>query len=235
MYSREVGEQVLTFGVSGKLVRNTLVMYDRQTDSLWPQILGEAVDGPLTGESLTFLPAVHTTWAEWRAEHPDTVALVKGYSGNRDSYTSYYRSGQTGVIGETYEDDRLYEKEFVIGVILDDEQVAYPYSILNDQPVVNDTVGSQKVLVVFNPASGAGVVYDREVAGQTLTFRRRDEGLGEGLSLRDQETGSIWNGLSGTAVDGPLAGTQLSPVKSTRSFWFSWKDWYPSSRLYGVE
>ena len=231
MYSREVGDRVLTFGVSGKLVRNTLVMYDRQTDSLWPQLLGEAVDGPLTGESLTFLPAVHTTWAEWRAEHPETVALVKGYSGNRDRYTGYYRSGQTGVISETFEDDRLYEKEFVIGVILDDEQIAYPYSVLNDRPVVNDTVGSKNLLVVFNPASGAGVVYDRDVDGQTLTFRPE----GEGLRLRDRETGSVWNGLRGVAIEGPLAGTELTPIKSTRIFWFGWKDWYPNSRLYGIE
>lgn len=229
MYSREVGDRVLTFGVSGKLVRNTLVMYDRQTNSLWPQILGQAVEGPLTGESLTFIPALHTTWAQWRAQHPHTLALVKGYSGNRDSYTGYYQSGRTGVIGQSRQDDRLYEKEFVIGVILDDVQVAYPYSVLNNQPVLNDTVGPHKLLVVFNPAGGAGVIYNREVAGQTLTFRSESEPL----RLRDRETGTVWDGLSGVATEGPLAGTELTPVKSTRIFWFAWKDWYPDSILYG--
>ncbi|MBI3286672.1 MAG: DUF3179 domain-containing protein, partial [Chloroflexi bacterium] len=35
MYARRIGGEEYTFGVSGKLIMNTLVMYDRQTGSLW--------------------------------------------------------------------------------------------------------------------------------------------------------------------------------------------------------
>ncbi len=46
MYAREVDgyPTPLTFGVSGKLIMNVLVMYNRQTQSLWNQILGQAKD-----------------------------------------------------------------------------------------------------------------------------------------------------------------------------------------------
>ena len=82
MYDREIEGQEYTFGVSGKLIMNVLVMYDRQTDSLWSQLLGEAVEGPLAGTKLTFIESLQTTWAEWKALHPNTLALQKTFQGS---------------------------------------------------------------------------------------------------------------------------------------------------------
>ena len=76
MYSREIEEEIYTFGVSGRLIRNTLVMFDRETDRLWEQIIGEAVDGPLKGTELEFVPAILTTWEDWKTKYPGTLALV---------------------------------------------------------------------------------------------------------------------------------------------------------------
>jgi hypothetical protein len=228
VYSREVNGTEYTFGVSGKLIMNALVMYDRQTESLWSQILGEAVAGPLEGARLEYVPALHTTWAEWKALHPDTLALVKGYYGAATPYDDYYQSDAPGVIGETVRDDRLYVKEFVIGVERNGEAAAYPFSALNAQPVVNDVIGGEPVLVVFNADTAAGAVFSRVVDGQTLTFSAQ-----EGLALTDAETGSTWTGLTGEAAAGPLKGTRLTQLKSTSAFWFGWKDWYPNTRIFG--
>lgn len=232
MYSREINGQEYTFGVSGKLIRNVLVMYDRQTGSLWSQLLGKAVEGELTGTELEFFTSWLTTWEDWKTRHPGTLALVKGYKGLSDPYDSYYNSEQTGVLGEKYQDDRLYAKQFVVGVALDDKAVAYPWRVLNDEPVVNDTVGDTPVLVVFSAGTETGVVFDRQVEGQSLTFALADA---ETLTLTDAETGSTWQGLTGVASSGPLAGKQLARVKSTSSFWFGWKDWYPETRVYGSD
>ena len=57
----------------------------------------------------------------------------------------------------------------------------------------------------------------------------------ESLALTDAESGSTWDGLAGRATDGPLTGKQLARVKSTNSFWFGWKDWYPETLVYGLE
>lgn len=228
MYSRDVAGQTLTLGVSGKLIRNVLVMFDRETDTLWPQLTGTGLEGELKGKTLEFLPSIHTTWAEWRELHPDTIALVKGYAGNFDNYEGYYNSGQTGVIAETYTDDRLYIKEYVIGVQLGSEQVAYPFGVLNEEPVVNDRIGDQDVLVVFSAESGAGAVYERTLDGRVLEFSDNGDG-----TLTDTQTGSTWNKLGGVATAGELAGSQLTAIKATRSFWFGWKDWFPDSRVYG--
>jgi hypothetical protein len=230
VYSRIIDGEEYTFGVSGKLIMNVLVMYDRQTDTLWSQLLGEAVDGPLKGTKLEFVPSWQTTWADWKDQHPDTIALEKGYRGSRDPYTGYYNSSSSGVIGQSTIDDRLYVKEFVVGVEQDGEAVAYPFGVLNDEPVVNDKVGVQPVLVVFNAETGTGVVFDRRVNDQILTFS-----LIDGVTLKDSETGTLWDGLTGQALDGELAGETLTRLKSTASFWFGWKDWYPDTRVYGIE
>lgn len=59
-------------------VRNTgnLVMFDQETASYWSQILARAICGPQTGEQLEILPSKATTWADWRATHPDTDVLL---------------------------------------------------------------------------------------------------------------------------------------------------------------
>lgn len=227
MYSRRVQGKTLEFGVSGKLLRNALVMYDRQTDSLWSQFLGKAVEGPLAGEELTYVPARLTTWEEWKQAHPDTVALVKGYSGEFDPYNSYYLSSAAGVHGRTVSDDRLPTKEFVIGVALGEEAVAYPYRELSQSPVVNDTVGGTPIVVVFDPQGSSAAVFDRRVQGHTLTFQAV-----QGTKLRDEETGSLWNGLSGMAISGELEGAQLEGIQKTSAFWFGWVDYHPDTRVF---
>jgi hypothetical protein len=230
VYSRILDGEEFTFGVSGKLIMNVLVMYDRQTGSLWSQLLGEAVEGPLKGTKLEFVRSWQTTWEDWKARYPDTVALEKGFGGNYDPYTSYYNSSQSGVLGDNREDNRLYSKEFVVGVEQNGQAAAYPFSVLNEEPVVNDQVGETPILVVFNEESATGVVYDRRVGDQELSFS-----IAEDLILVDEATSTRWDGLTGEALDGPLAGERLNRLKSTSSFWFGWKDWYPETRVYGIE
>lgn len=232
MYSREVEGREFTFGVSGKLIRNVLVMYDRQTGSFWSQLLGESVEGEMIGAKLEFLPSWMTTWEEWKEMHPETVALDKGRRvGKRDTYDSYYVSPSAGVIGETLEDDRLYTKEFVIGLETAETTVAYPFSVLNEQTVVNDTAGSDDVLVVFNPESANGVVFNRQLDDQVLTF----QATSDPTRITDDETGSTWDAFSGEALDGPLAGQMLNRLKSTTVFWFGWKDFHPDTEIYGLQ
>ena len=231
MYSRIINGNEYTFGVSGKLIRNALVMYDHETDSLWSQLLGESVQGLLMGTRLEYLPAVMTTWENWRSMHPDTRAIQKGYVGAQDPYEGYYGGTVLGAIGVQNRDDRLGDKEFVIGVELDRESAAYPFSVLNDEPVINDEIAGLPVVVAFDAEIGAGSVWERTLAdGRVLEFAEL-----RGALMRDTETGTLWDGITGQAVEGALAGDTLSPVPKTLVFWFAWFDFHPDTRLYGFE
>ena len=230
MYAREINGREFTFGVSGKLLRNTLVMYDHQTNSEWGQVLGKALTGPMTGTKLELIAASHWTWKEWRELHPDTLALEKPAYVERDPYESYYQVDAAGITGETIGDDRLGTKEHVIGVLIGDTSIAYSYEALGKKPVLNDVVDKRQLLITFDSDTRSAAVFDRMVDGKALTFTQIEN---DNTLIKDLESGTTWNKLSGQAVAGPLKGTVLTQLPFTTAFWFGWKDNFPETRVYG--
>jgi len=77
VYDARAGGRELTFGVSGKLADDALVMYDRETGSEWKQSAGRAIAGPLSGTELRVLPAGMTTYGEFREAHPEGPVLQR--------------------------------------------------------------------------------------------------------------------------------------------------------------
>ena len=119
MYSRELDGKTYTFGVSGKLWRDALLMYDHQTRSLWSHITGEAIEGPLKGKQLKPLASMpQIAWKTWQTNYPQTKVLSVGAreSFKRDNYADYHKSQRAGVSGTRYTDKRLPNKSLVIGV-----------------------------------------------------------------------------------------------------------------------
>ena len=229
MYARDVNGKTLTFGVSGKLIRNSLVMFDRETGTLWSHLTGEALEGPLAGQHLQQVLSEQTTWGRWRAEHPNTLMLDVEPSDVRfDPYQTYYGRPDEGVVGRKRVDDRLPVKEKVIGVRLGGEVKAYSFTALARDRVVNDTVGGVPLVVVFDGLSFSGAVYRRDPGGRLLTFAPGTNSL----SMVDSQTGSTWDGLSGRSTTGPDAGMVLEQVPITYSFWFGWVDFYPDTQVY---
>lgn len=232
MYARDVNGQVLTFGVSGKLIMNGLVMFDRETNSLWAHINGQAVEGPLKGSELTIFPAIQTTWEQWQSAYPESLVLDKRGSHTSDPYMSYYAGSSTGIIGETVQDLRLPAKELVVGVTLDGVFKAYPFSLLALDPVVNDTVNGVPLVVTFDESSAAGAVFNPVVEGIRLDFQNAGESVGSSLLIEDRQTGTTWDPVTGKAQHGPLAGATLERLASHYEFWFAWKDYRPETELY---
>jgi Protein of unknown function (DUF3179) len=209
-------------------------MYDHQTESLWSHLAGAAVTGPMKGEKLKPLQSMFTRWDTWRKLHPASKVLSSGresfFSSMKDPYEAYYRSADTGIIPTRVSDKRIYPKEYVLGLVLNEKAKAYPFSVLSRQPVVNDTFQAVPLLVVFDVEAATGVIFRRSLGGKHPSF---EQGSGKkGLFLVDDATKSLWDGLSGRALHGSFKGKKLEPVPMTPSFWFGWVDHYPSTELY---
>ena len=231
MYDRNVEGELLTFGVSGMLYRNGLIMYDRETESLWSHILGQAVGGDYQGTSLTFLPALQTTWSEWLKRQPETLVVNPTLYSNYDVYDGYYWSADAGVIPRAPNSDtRLPPKQYIIGVRLNGDVRAYPFEVLSEEPVVNDTMADIPLVVFFDKASSSGAVFERTLPDGTLL--EFTAGAQPDRAV-DSETQSEWDIFTGTALSGPLAGTQLTQVPITYAFWFGWADYHDNSSIYG--
>lgn len=166
-FAARIAGRDLSFGVSGLLYNSDVLLYDRQTESLWSQIMAQAVVGPLRGQRLVFLATAHTTWAEWRARHPATEVLSvdTGYGRDyaRDPYAGYRESPDL-LFPVATQDKRLHPKAQVIGLTLGGEHKAYPFSALarGGRRVVEDRVGGQAIRVEFDAEARTGRVLDAD-------------------------------------------------------------------------
>jgi hypothetical protein len=241
VYARVIDGVEYKFGVSGKLYRNGLIMYDDVTESLWSHVAGRAIVGELAGTRLELVSAVHTDWATWKGLYPDTLVIAKSKSSfsqdtlGFDPYEAYYRDGSPGVLGRANQDERLPVKQHVIGLRVGDQAKAYPFSALNDEPVVNDELAGLPVAVFFHASSASGVVFDRRLGDRVFTFHPGGGADGQDLLVVDEETNTLWRALTGEAVRGPLTGERLTPIPITQVFWFGWVDYYPQTLVYGQD
>lgn len=229
MYTREVKGKELEFGVTGKLYKDALVMFDRETGTLWTQVDGKALRGPLLGSSLTEVPAVQTTWKAWKKLHPDTLVLRKPGPLRGSNYDGYFRDpSKRGLFG-TRGDDRLGGKDKIVGVHQGNDAVAVPEALLRKKTVVQFLLTGKAVVVMYAADAETPGVYSPVVEGKSLSFRVRQVG-GQTL-IEDVETGSAWSPLDGKAISGPLAGKRLARVPYLHSFWYAWSAYRPETRV----
>lgn len=154
-FDRRVGDDILTFGVSGLLYHSDVLMFDRESESLWSQLAMEAVSGPRVGETLELLPTQLVTWEAWRREHPQSLVL----SPDTGFFRSYGKSPYAG-----YEETErvmfpvpqtrteLSNKAWIAGVVLDGESKAWALEDLAtaDGPVEGQLAG-RELAVFFDP------------------------------------------------------------------------------------
>jgi hypothetical protein len=230
VYARESSGRTFTLGVSGSLWKDALVMYDRETESLWTQITGEALRGPMDGARLRKIPSVTTTWRSWKEDHPETLVLVHDPKLSRsEHYVEYDGEPDTlGIFGTKNVDDRLEGKRRVLGVAPGALGNAVPVAYLMEKDrLINDSIGGTPVVVVTD-AVGDSRIFGRSADGRELHFIAGDDGPGRAT---DRETGSSWDLMIGKAIAGPLAGTRLEAIPATQAFWFAWIAFYPGSEI----
>jgi len=244
VFDRVVEGTTLDFGTSGKLYKSDLVMYDRQTHSLWAQMEGRAIVGQRAGTRLKLVPANTIAFDEWRAAHPGGKVLSRETGHRRpygaNPYEGYDQPTLSPFLFLGRPDPRHPPKERVVGVTVGEAARAYPWSLLAKRGVVSDTLGGERLVVFYRPGTlsaldegridqsrsiGATAVFSPVAEGRALTFEPTAEGF------RDRETGSVWN-LLGIAVAGPLAGKRLRPIPHVDAFWFAWAAFHSSTSIH---
>jgi hypothetical protein len=227
VFERTIDGQVVEFGTSGKLYNSNLVMYDRASESLWSQSLGQAIAGENAGKKLERIPFDVAFWKDWKALYPESKVLSQDTGFSRpygaDPYGDYYTSPDI-LFPISHRDDRLGPKEIVVGLENDGTYRAYLLQQIEDSHVINDEI-SGKSIVLISLHSFMVRAYDRVVDGVTVEFHY-DNG-----NIVDQ-TGSMWN-FDGEAVEGEVKGKKLTRLPFDEGFWFEWVAFHPETELYG--
>jgi Protein of unknown function (DUF3179) len=240
-FERLVGGRELHFGVSGYLYRANQILFDRESRSLWSQLLDGAVTGRYRGTALKPVPLAEETWQAWRSEHPNTVVL----SIRNDAYASWFTHPFTRRLGNGFEDSdepfSFYASkvgvyfpqvvrgvpggDLVLGTVLGGRPKAYALVTLQRLHAVDDVVSAEPVLVTYDDSALAASLFSRRVQGRVLTFRP------ERSTLADAETHSRWSPTTGRALAGPFRGTTLKRLPATQSYWFAWRSIYPRTAV----
>ncbi|MDY6765260.1 MAG: DUF3179 domain-containing protein [Halobacteria archaeon] len=236
VYGREVDGRVLTFGVSGKLADDDLVMYDRETGSEWKQSLGECIKGELKGRTLDVVPSM-TSWKEFESRYPDGLVLAppggKSEAASSDNnpddinyskepYEEYFEAEGFGLNAHRGKGSRgwnredLNPKDIVLGVEIDGEALAFPFrEVHSDEGVVESVVGGTEIVVFATDEN----IHAYKNPGYNFTP------TGDGDFEGD---GTLWDPTMGKSDDG----RKLERVPSKRMFAFAWQDDHGSDSFY---
>jgi hypothetical protein len=227
VYDRRVEDRTLTFGVSGKLADDDLVLYDRETGSEWKQSLGRCIAGELSGRELTALAASVTALrtvpegtvvlcppggASEAASDTDEPAEIDYDAGPYERYFSMEGFGldaHRGQGGREWDrEDDIDPKEVVLGVVSGGEALGFPAGrVERAGGLARATVGGERVVVLATP-DGVHAYRDPGV---------RLERVGPGRFAGD---GTEWDGTTGEAADG----RRLERLPARRLFAFAWQD-----------
>jgi Protein of unknown function (DUF3179) len=242
-FDRRAAGRVLNFGTSGLLYNSDLVMYDRQTRSLWPQMEGRAVAGVLTGTELSTYVVSTVTWDEWHGTHPDNWVLSRDTGHPRDygrnPYVCYDQANSDPFLFDGAADPRLPPKTRVVTLQAGDDAVAVTLDRVAADRVLDVSLDDQPVVLFAQPGLASALDSQDIVAGRRVAAtgafeptldRRRLTFRADGDRIIDVQTRSQWSVL-GEATDGPLRGRRLKAVQHVDTFWFAWAAFQPDTRL----
>lgn len=211
-------DTIIEFGNTGSLYESDMVMYDRQSESQWFQVGGEALIGSLHGVKLKRLPSTMMPWAQFKTLYPNGRVLSRdtGYRATRDYdhdiFERYSQNPDNLYFYVSKVDPRLPAKTRVLGLSGQQQSKAYNLERLDDG-VYPDQLDEQPVVLFVE--DGAGMAFDPGVDERQLTFVYEDG------RFKDEQTQSTW-GFTGTAEAGELKGKSLRPLVQSNLYWFSW-------------
>jgi len=168
VFASNVGDSALVFGVSGLLYNSDVLLYDRNTESLWSQLMGQAISGRLKGVKLPQIPAFHTTWGEWRTRFPksEVLSIETGYQRDyhKKAYAGYEKSRRLYFSVTNKAPKDYHPKEQVMGVEVDGVFKAYPFKELsvNEAASFADTVNGKSLVIHWNESAKSAHVTDSE-------------------------------------------------------------------------
>jgi hypothetical protein len=216
VYARTLDQKTLTFFVSGTLERQVLVIEDRETQTRWSQLTGLAIGGPLQGRHLRQLGTQVLTWMRWRARFP----MSSLYAGSAQA--SFFGSGARYGLGA----GARGHSELVLGTRVGSAARGYALGLLDQRLILDDVLGGIPIVVAYAPDEGFGLVWDRRVGDHVLDFRPASVPL-EALD----EGGGRWDLLTGSALSGPDAGSQLTGIWATPAYAAGWARFFGSDSI----
>jgi hypothetical protein len=242
-------EYLLEFEVSGMLRNSDMIMADAQTESWWQQFTGEAIVGQLAGAELEVIPSQVISVEDFFQSHPNGLILSpktgtrsEEYYGTNpyENYDERKSTPYDRYFDPEHIDDRLHPMERVLDIPSKDSYKIYPFSVLEEEGVINDEVDNTSIVIFYKKGTvsvldekdisssrdiGSATAFYDTIDGQSLNFEKKDE------YFEDLQTKSTWN-ITGKCVKGELKGMQLQAIPHSNHFAFAFLRFHPEAEIY---
>jgi hypothetical protein len=119
-------------------------------------------------------------------------------------------------------------KNDTLGIALDykNEQRFYPFSMLETHELVNDVVAGDPLLISYSPFSGTGIVFDRMIDGEEVTFGVSGMLWQSNLLIYNRAESiteqNLWSQILGAAIVGERSGQTLAVINSDVMHFSDW-------------
>jgi len=221
------------FGVSGYLFNSNLIMYDRNSDSHWPQMLLKSAEGSRQGDRLKLRPLIETKWSTWKKLFPNSK-VVNSQTGFSRDYNEYpygrYRSCNSASCNDYIYfpippiDERLPAKTRVLSIITETTQIAYPINSFTEPTILNKTIDGHSYSIILSSNDNLGVAFK---TSSPLSISLWD--TNNGLITLEDSNGHQYN-ILGRSIDGESE--DLTAATSFISYWFSQAAFYPDTEIH---
>lgn len=162
MYARRYEKKDLTFDFAMGLLNDNLLFVDRETRSIWSQLDGKAVSGPMKERPLKIIPSRQTTWKHWLALHPATRVLEpKGEKGR----PYFYRNRRPGAPAPKERSNTHDISALGLGLNVGDKTVFFPLTELARAKLpLKYTAGGENVFIHYKKNAMTAWALDAEGA-----------------------------------------------------------------------
>jgi Protein of unknown function (DUF3179) len=220
-----VNGQTLKFHLAG-INNQNFIMRDEETGSWWQQISGEAIQGKLKGQRLENVAMDEVSFAVFKRENPNGRVL-RPDENKVESADWENEVGKMPVRISGDLDKTLEPRTLVVGVEAGGKSKAYPFSAIEKQSPILDTVGGKDIVIFLADDKKSVRAFERELDGKVLEFLVKPDTN----EIVDAQTASVWD-FSGIALSGELTGKQLKKITVLKDYWFDWKTYHADTQLY---
>ena len=242
-------EYLLNFGISGLLMHNDMIMYDKQTQTWWEQLMGEAIVGELAGTELKMMRALIISVKDYFDRYPEGKILSPvglPIVSKKEHRPFYHLNHEDNAIDTSYfisenVDPRLPPLERVLDIHVADHSMIYPFSEIAKREVINEVFENMH-FVIFYHGEMVSVLDEDDLSksrhiGSATAFRSTLDGINytfkkKGNYFSDDQTNSIWD-ITGYCREGSLKGKQLMILPHSNHFAFAYLAFFPDAEIYG--
>lgn len=225
--NRKINAKVTEFGVSGMLYNDNLMPYDRNTESIWSQMLGKCVNGELVERQFETLMMITTNWQTIKSAYPEALVLTDDNFYNCDCglYKLGFKSNGFGDGESSDNTDGFLPGGYFYGIVKNGIVKSFKVELYSYESLNSQLSGITQSNILIGSGS-----YDYISAFKRNTLASfsivRDS---LPIILSDSE-GNKWD-MFGYALEGPKKGQRLGTLYSYSASLWAWEEFYQVEKV----